>query len=121
MAFQIDKSREYLSRAVALCALLFVVQACIAQSGTARIQGTVTDATGAAIGAAAITVTNLDTKGLFKTRSDGMGVFAVTALSAGRYKAEVRVAGFQSQTQKFSLTDSQVHTVQFKLAATKGR
>ncbi len=100
---------------VAACALLLFVQAIIAQTNTACIQGTVTDTTGTPIGAAAITVTSLDTGALFKTRTDGAGDFRVTALPAGNYKASVRAAGFQSQEQKLNLKDAQVHTIHFKL------
>jgi hypothetical protein len=79
----------------------------------------VTDTTGAPIPAAAITVTNRKTGALFKTRTDGAGNFTVSALPVGDYKADVQAAGFQSQTQNFNLTVSQVRTINFKLAAVR--
>jgi len=108
-----------LSRVLVSVPLLLLLPAAIAQMDTARIQGAVTDTTGAPIPAAAITVTNLKTGALFKTRSDGTGNFTVSALPVGDYKADVQVAGFQSQVQNFSLTVSQVKTIKFKLAAVR--
>lgn len=117
MQFQPNAIREHLSRIVVWCALLLSIQTAIAKTDAARVEGTVTDKGGTAIGAAAITVKNLDTGALFKTRSDGSGEFTVSTLPAGNYKAGVQVAGFQSQVQKFSLTDSEVRTIHFRLAA----
>ena len=108
-----------LSRVLVLVTLLLPAPAAAAQTDTARIQGTVTDTTGAAIPAAAITVTNLKTGALFKTRSDGAGNFTVSALPAGKYKVDVQIAGFQGQVQDFSLAVSQVRTINFKLAAVR--
>ena len=108
-----------LSTVFALGTLLLLVPIVHAQTDTARIQGTVTDTTGAAIPAAAITVTNLKTGALFKTRSDGTGNFTVSALPVGDYKADVQAAGFQSQVQNFSLNVSQGKTINFKLAAVR--
>ena len=117
MQFQPNVTREHLLTIVVWCALLLSVQAAIAKNDAARVQGTVTDMEGTAIGAAAITVKNLDTGALFKTRSDGSGEFTVSTLPAGNYQAGVQVAGFQSQVQKFSLTDSEVRKIHFRLAA----
>jgi hypothetical protein len=44
-----------------------------AQSGNARVTGTVTDATGAAIPGATITLTNIDTNAVSKVTSGGNG------------------------------------------------
>jgi hypothetical protein len=115
MTFQTKTIRVHRPKIIAVCALLLFAQAIIAEPNTARIQGTVTDTTGAAIGAAAITVTSLDTGALFKSRTDGAGDFRVTALPAGNYKASVRAGGFQSQEQKLRLKDAQIYTIHFKL------
>ena len=117
MGFQTSLFREHLSKIVALGALLLLMQAAIARTNTARVQGTVTDATGAALGAAAITVKSLDTGALFKTRSDGAGKFTVSALPSGNYEIDVRAAGFQGQVQRFRLTNSEVRTIRLKLTA----
>jgi Carboxypeptidase regulatory-like domain len=137
MALQSASFRVRWSQTMVLCTLLLLVPTTIAQTNTAqantpqtntpqtntartntaRVQGTVTDTAHTHIGAAAITLTNLDTGALFKTRTDGAGDFTLTALPAGNYQARVQVAGFHSQTKKFSLTASQVRTIHFKLAA----
>ena len=116
MQFQPNVTREHLLTIMVWCTLLLSVQAAIAKNDAARVQGTVTDMEGTAIGAAAITVKNLDTGALFKTRSDGTGEFTVSTLPAGNYKAGVQVVGFQSQVQKFSLASSEVRTIHFRLA-----
>lgn len=117
MAFQTTAIRVHRLEIFAACALLLLLQAVIAQMNFARIEGTVTDTTGTTIGAAAITVTSLDTGALFKTRTGGAGDFRVTALPPGNYEASVRAAGFQNQVQKLTLKAAQVRTIHFKLEA----
>ena len=56
-----------------------------AQTDTARIQGTVTDPSGAVVSGAEITVTNTDTNTKFTATSDSNGTFAVNALPRGNY------------------------------------
>lgn len=86
------------------------------QTDTARIQGSVMDATGAIIPGATIKVTNLGTGSVYDTTSDSNGNFNLSALPVGAYKAEVQSSGFQSEVQNFTLTVSQVQAMNFKLA-----
>jgi hypothetical protein len=88
----------------------------LAQTDTARIQGTVTDSTGAAIPQAKITLTNQDTGAVQTGVSTGDGSFTFPALQPGRYLASVLAQGFQSQNEAFSLDVSQVQAVTFKLS-----
>ncbi|HWZ12961.1 MAG TPA: carboxypeptidase-like regulatory domain-containing protein, partial [Acidobacteriaceae bacterium] len=74
-----------------------------AQTDTARIQGTVSDATGAVISGAQTTVTNTDTNTIVTAISDDHGNFSLNALPRGNYKAEVKASGFESQAQTFTL------------------
>ena len=87
----------------------------LAQTDTGRIQGSVTDSTGAIIPGATIKVTNLDQGTLFTATSDDAGNFTISALPRGNYSAEVSMTGFQGVTQKITLEVSQVQAVNFKL------
>ncbi len=86
-----------------------------AQTDAARIQGSVTDTSGAAIPGATVTVTNRDTNALITVTSDGSGNFAVPALPRGNYEARVTDTGFSAQVQDFTLDVSQAQTLAFKL------
>jgi hypothetical protein len=111
-----------LSRAARLLAALFLVlgvsfgtSTLLAQSDTARIQGTVLDDTGAAVPGASVIVTNVDTGAATTVTSDGSGSFNFNALVRGNYKAEVRANGFTTETQSLTLEVSQVQALTFHL------
>jgi Carboxypeptidase regulatory-like domain len=87
----------------------------IAQSDNGSIVGTVTDATGAIIPNATITVTNLDTGLKFTAQSNGSGEFTISAVPRGNYSAQVEAQGFQSQTVTFTVTVTATQTLAFKL------
>ena len=87
-----------------------------AQTDTARIQGSVTDSTGAVIQQASVTVTNLDQGTVYNAVSDGTGSFTVAALPRGTYNISVAANGFQGQSQGVTLDVSQVQAVNFKLS-----
>jgi hypothetical protein len=67
-----------------------------AQTSTGQIVGTVTDATGAIIPGAAITITNTGTQAVRTTTSDNSGFFVVTNLPIGDYSVAVKKAGYGS-------------------------
>lgn len=85
------------------------------QTDTARIQGLVTDSTGAVIPNAAITVTNVDQGTAFHATSDSSGNFTVSGLQRGSYKVRVDETGFQTTVQSFSLDVSQVKVLNISL------
>lgn len=85
------------------------------QTDTARIQGSVTDASGAAIPDAMITVTNTDQGTIFNSTSDSSGNFIVAALPRGNYQAKVQATGFQTVLQNLKLEVSEVQALNFKL------
>src|SRR5215469_10392199 len=62
---------------------------CLAQSDTARLQGTVTDPSGAAINGAAVNVTSTETGRLSTTSTNELGYYTDTALPPGNYKVEI--------------------------------
>jgi outer membrane receptor protein involved in Fe transport len=86
-----------------------------AQTDTGRVQGTVLDATGAAIPGATITLTNTDSGGVSSAVSDAQGNWAVLSLVRGSYKAAVVATGFSQETVNFDIQVSQVKSVNFVL------
>jgi hypothetical protein len=67
------------------------------QSGNATLNGTVTDATGAVVPGAHVTVINTAT-GVSKTvDTTSSGLYVVTALISGTYNVEIKAAGFKTE------------------------
>ena len=69
-----------------------------AQLTTADILGTVTDATGAVVPNASVTIVNLDTKETRAVTSNSSGEYVVSLLPVGRYRVTTTAAGFKTQT-----------------------
>ncbi len=68
--------------------------------GEASIAGTISDATGSAIPAAAVTVRSQETGTVRKVSTDDSGHYDVTLLSVGNYEVSVEKQGFEGQTRK---------------------
>ena len=86
-----------------LAALLFCVPQLrlFAQSaGTASVQGSVTDATGAAVPNANLVLTNTDTGTSRSTTSDSGGLYSIPNVPVGPYSLTADATGFSSFTQK---------------------
>ncbi len=85
-------------------ALLLVVGLMVAQKGHAqglgRIVGTVTDASGAAVPAAQITVTQTATGATTSAKSDGSGGYVFPSLPPAAYSLQVSAQGFTNYVQK---------------------
>ncbi len=79
----------------AIALLLCAVPGMHAQLTTADIVGTVTDATGAVIPNANVTVTNLDTHEQRALKTNAAGEYQVTLLPVGRYSVTVKVPELQ--------------------------
>jgi len=86
-----------------------------AQSDNGSIVGTVTDQTGAVVPNATIDVTNADTGGKFHAVSSGAGEFSIFAVPRGNYTADIKAAGFQTQTVTFTVQVATAQTLIFKL------
>ncbi len=100
---KIHRSIRRLANVALLLAPLFFFQAPGASAqtaGTASIQGTVTDPTGAAIPNAKVTLTNTDTGTARNTVSDGSGLYSLPNVPVGPYSFTVEATGFQGFTQK---------------------
>lgn len=96
--------------------LIFIHPMVYGQTDTARLTGSVADASGAVIPGAAVTVTNLEQGTVYNVLSDGSGNFAVAALPRGSYNVSVTANGFQRQSQGITLDVSQVQAMNFKLS-----
>lgn len=82
--------------------VLFTTVNCFAQSQTSSgdIKGTITDATGAVLPGAMITVTNIDT-GVERTGiSDNVGNFRLFLLPPGEYEVKVQLPSFSIYTRR---------------------
>jgi hypothetical protein len=83
--------------ALSLC--LYSLSAHAQIAGTASIQGTVTDATGAVIPNAAVTIIANATQVKRTVSSSGSGLYSFPNVPVGTYTLNVSVAGFQSYTR----------------------
>ena len=78
------------------CLLLPAARFASAQSTTADITGTVTDATGASLPHATVTLTNLGTKEVRTAQTTDAGDYTFTQLGPGNYSIQVSQPGFKS-------------------------
>src|SRR5271165_1882427 len=62
---------------------------------SASIKGTVTDASGAAVGSATVTIKNSETGAIRGSSSDDGGRYLVLALPVGEYEVRVAKGGFR--------------------------
>ena len=93
--------------AVALAAMLCANTA-FAQSGAGSIQGTVQDATGSALPAAAVHVVNQKTGVINDTTSNAVGFYSVPGLFAGSYTLTFSAPGMKKQQVSMTLQNSQI-------------
>ncbi len=77
-----------------LLMLFPVPSASAAQVASATLTGTVTDPSGAALGAVPVVVTRLDTNGRTEVTSTTDGVFTAAGLAPGSYEVTVAASGF---------------------------
>lgn len=82
--------------AVLLVAFVASSSVVTAQIGTATLLGTVTDATGASVFGAEISVTHTETNRVIETRTSETGFFTVPGVPVGVYQVEVRMDGFKT-------------------------
>jgi hypothetical protein len=94
MSFRFSFLRSFLLTTAALLS-----HSASAQTSFGRISGTVTDASGAAVPGATVTVTNAATQTSRNASTDSNGFYAVTNLAIGQYTASVSVKGFRKEEQ----------------------
>src|ERR1700740_1110071 len=107
--------KRVLQQLILLAVFLAGASVCLAQTDTARLQGTVTDPQGAAVADATVTVTNSDTGRSLSFHTNTEGLYVATALPAGHYHVVVEKNGFEKAAQDFELQVAQIGVVDFKL------
>ena len=117
------KLRSRLRRArigIALMVLAVAAGLTAAAQTTSAILGTVTDATGAIVVGANITVTNTNTGIQYTARTNNDGTYRVTQLPPGTYTMEVESTGFNTENlQSFTLLVDQQSQQNITLAVGK--
>jgi hypothetical protein len=83
-----------------LALLLLVTSVAFGQLTTADILGTVTDATGAVVPNAAVSLTNLGTNEKRSTESNSSGDYTFSLLPVGHYSITVKAKGFEASITK---------------------
>jgi hypothetical protein len=99
--------RSTMMRCLALLTILAFAIAAVAQSDSARLQGTVTDSQGAAVAGATVSITNIGTNRNVSVVSNDSGEFTASALPPGQYLVEISRTGFASAKQKITLQTAQ--------------
>jgi outer membrane receptor protein involved in Fe transport len=89
----------------------------IGQTESAKLQGTVTDSTGAVVKGAELTVRSVGTGREIKVISEDDGSYVALSLSPGRYQIEVAAPNFKTTKQEVTLGVAQNATLDFQLEA----
>lgn len=88
----------------------------LAQVDTARIMGTVRDASDAVIPGAAVVIVNVETGRSTATTTDGDGVYRSIPIPVGEYRVEVNVPGFKAAVRRgITLAIQQTAVIDFTL------
>src|SRR5580700_2027759 len=103
------------------CMLLALVLAlttslCLAQAPTGIILGTVTDASGAVVPNATITITNKATQVPRSASTNAEGLFSAPALPSGQYEVRVEVQGFRTVIREAQVEAGSSTTVNLSLS-----
>jgi Carboxypeptidase regulatory-like domain/TonB dependent receptor-like, beta-barrel len=103
--------------AICLLALLpWTTPAAHAQQAAGSITGLVTDASGAAISNATVTVREVDQNTTYTTKTTDAGLYNFPTIPTGRVEVKVAAQGFDTQVRTpFALTLNQVARVDFQL------
>jgi hypothetical protein len=102
---------------LAFVALLFCCLQALPQSNASsgEIKGTITDASGAVVPGANVTVTNTDT-GFSRTAiTDERGEYRILLLPPGAYEVRVELSGFAAQVRTAQVTVGQTLAIDFHL------
>lgn len=108
-------------RSALICSILFVLAVVVAQTSfgqgiTGSITGTVTDASGASVAGATVTIRQVGTNALRTVMTSDVGSYTVTQLAPGNYSLKVDKDGFESfQQNDISLAIDQVAKIDARL------
>jgi hypothetical protein len=85
---------------IALTALLLIpARFALAQLDQGTITGVVQDQSGAVVGGASVTLTNLDEGLVLKSKADGAGIYVFSPIKIGNYSVSATAGGFETTTQ----------------------
>ncbi len=99
-----------------LVLVLAVSPSAEAQQAAGSITGIVTDASGAVVANATVTVRDVDRGTTWVTKTDDAGLYEFPTIMVGRVQVKVEAAGFQSEIRSaFSLTLNQIARVDVHL------
>jgi Carboxypeptidase regulatory-like domain len=93
----------------------------LAQGTSASLTGTVTDATGAAVAGASVTIVNMDTSFTLATKTGAVGIYLLRPIPIGHYKLLVEANSFSRYQQEgIELTANMAGTQNVILKVTPG-
>ncbi len=108
------QAKSFLAVVFAVAFVILAVAPASAQS-TGRIEGIVSDNSGAAVPGATVTATNLGTNATRIVVSDTNGAYSMSALPLGDYRVQVELSGFKPAAIPVTLTVNQVARLDFPL------
>jgi hypothetical protein len=86
------------------------------QTQSATVRGTVTDASGAVIASATLTLTNIDQQRPWNAKTNETGEYLFTQIPPGRYRLTVEASGFKKfQRETFTLEVAQIAEMRIQL------
>ena len=91
--------RQWILAALVLALLFAPAHFLLGQADQGTITGTVQDPSGAMIGSASVTLTNVDLGQVLKSTTDGAGVYVFSPIKIGNYKLSATAPGFDTVTQ----------------------
>src|SRR5258708_24027715 len=110
------KMKQVRSWALVLLIVLSTAAVCLAQSDTARLQGTVTDPRGSAVAGATVSVTSVETGRLSTGTTNELGYYTVSALPPGNYRVDISQKGFKKVSRTLELQVAQLGVADFQLS-----
>src|SRR5215207_5536362 len=83
--------------------LLLLAPVCLAQTGTAKIQGTVADASGAVVPGATVIALHTDTARQYTTTTNEAGLYLLPGVQNGQYVITIEAVGMEKFKGEFLL------------------
>ena len=111
MRFNMSKNRVVRSLMLLIACVCFAAGSLSAQEFRATVSGVVTDVTGAVIPSANVTVREVRTGTINKTKSDAAGQYVVPFLAPGQYQITAEAPGFQKFVQNNVTLEAQAHPI----------
>jgi hypothetical protein len=108
------------SMSIGLSTAILVPAPAVAQADLGAISGTVTDASGAVIAKAQVTVTNNATDAVRTSVTNSRGEYSISQLLPSTYTVTITAEGFASATQGVAVTVGSTNNVSAKLAVAGG-